>query len=71
MVLKTFLKNKVNHQKYRLNGLVPSRRLPNKRELCQSFHHHILYSPEQLPSKVDLRSDMTPVENQSKLVVGK
>jgi hypothetical protein len=67
MVLKTFLKNKINHRKFRLNGLVPSRRLPRKRELCQSFRHHVLYSPEQLPPKVDLRSDMTPVEDQSRI----
>jgi hypothetical protein len=67
MPLKTFLINKINSKKFRLNGLVPSSRLPKKRQLCQSFRDHILYSPQQLPPKVDLRSDMTPVENQSQI----
>jgi hypothetical protein len=65
MPYKTYLKNKVNSKKYRLNGLVPSSRLPNKRHLCKTFADHIVLRAEQLPPKVDLRSDMTPVENQS------
>jgi hypothetical protein len=62
---RTILRNKLNSREYRFNGLVQSSRLPNKSHLRQHFHHHILYSPEQLPPKVDLRSHMPPVENQS------
>lgn len=51
----------------RLNGIVESHRLPRKEELRQLFSDHIVISPEQLPPKVDLRSFMTPVEDQSKL----
>jgi hypothetical protein len=67
MPYKTFLTNKINSKKFRLNGLVPSSRLPNKRQLCQTFRDHVLYRAEQLPPKVDLRSDMTPVEDQSRI----
>ncbi|CAF4937264.1 unnamed protein product [Rotaria sp. Silwood1] len=66
MPLKTFLTNKLKSKRFRLNGLVPSSRLPKKRELCQAFCDHILYAADQLPPKVDLRSYMTPVEDQSK-----
>jgi hypothetical protein len=67
MPRKTFLTNKNHSKKFRLNGLIPSLRLPNKRQLCQNFRQHMLYRAEQLPPKVDLRSDMTPVEDQSRI----
>lgn len=51
----------------RLDGLIPSSRLPFKSQLCQFFRDHILYSPDQLPPKVDLRPEMTPVEDQSQI----
>ena len=65
MPLKRFLTNKANSKKFRLNGLIPSSRLPHKLQLRQNFQEHVIYRAEQLPPKVDLRSDMTPVENQS------
>lgn len=64
---KTFLFNKINSKKFRLNGIWPSSRLPTKRKLCQAFRDHVLYSANQLPHKVDFRNDMTPVEDQSKI----
>jgi hypothetical protein len=64
---KTYLTNKINSKKFRLNGLIPSSRLPHKRHLCKTFRDHIIYRAEQLPPKVDLRSDMTPVEDQSQI----
>jgi hypothetical protein len=67
MPFKTFLTNKANSKKFRLNGLIPSARLPNKRQLCQSFSNHVRYRAEQLPPKVDLRQDMTTVEDQSRI----
>ncbi|CAF0979134.1 unnamed protein product [Rotaria sordida] len=66
MPFKTFLTNKRNLQRFRLNGLVPSSHLPHKRELCQEFCDHRIYGAQQLPPKVDLRPYMTPVEDQSK-----
>ncbi len=67
MTLKKFLINRNKNRKFRLNGLLHSTRLPNKQRLCQAFSDHILYSPDQLPSKADLRDYMTPVENQSQI----
>lgn len=65
MGLKTFLINQITDQKFRIDGIIPSNRRPKKQMLCQSFRDHVVYSPQQLPHKVDLRSDMTPVEDQS------
>ena len=65
MALKTYLVNKLNGKKFRLNGLVPSNVLPRKINLRQKFRDHMIYRADQLPPKVDLRSDMTPVEDQS------
>lgn len=67
MPFKTYLTNKINHKRFRLNGLVPSSDLPKKAQLCQAFRDHVVFSPQQLPPKVDLRPDMTPVEDQSKI----
>ena len=67
MTVKTFLKNKLTLEKFRLNGLVPSSRLPSESQLCENFRDHILYAAEQLPPKVDLRAEMTPVEDQSRV----
>jgi hypothetical protein len=67
MTFKTYLINKINAQRFRLNGIVPSSRLPHKKKLSQAFRHHVLYTPDQLPPKVDLRPHMTPVEDQSQI----
>lgn len=67
MTVKTYLRNKFRPNKFRLNGLVPSQKLPQKRQLCQSFRNHVIYRADQLPPKVDLRTDMTPVEDQSRI----
>ncbi|CAF3376785.1 unnamed protein product [Rotaria sp. Silwood1] len=67
MTIKTYLINKINSQKHRLNGILPSNSLPSKSNLCKAFHDNILYTPDQLPPKVDLRKDMTSVEDQSKI----
>jgi hypothetical protein len=67
MPFKNFLINKVNNQRFRINGIVRSNRLPRKKQLCQAFSQHRLYAAEQLPPKVDLRPDMTPVEDQSQI----
>jgi hypothetical protein len=67
MGLKKFLLNRGENRKYRLNGLWPSTRLPNKQKLCKAFSDHVIYSAEQLPPKADLRDQMTPVEDQSQI----
>ncbi|UJR16844.1 hypothetical protein I4U23_003743 [Adineta vaga] len=67
MGLKTYLLNRIDARRFRLNGIIPSNRLPSKQKLCQAFRDHVLYAPADLPHKVDLRSDMTPVEDQSRI----
>ncbi len=65
MPVRSYLINRVTNKIYRLNGIIPSSRMPYKENLRQSFADHILLSSDELPPKVDFRSDMTPVEDQS------
>ena len=67
MGLKTYLVSRINSKKFRLNGILPPDHRPNKQKLCQVFRDHLLYSSAQLPHKVDLRSEMTPIEDQSQI----
>ncbi|UJR09188.1 hypothetical protein I4U23_013436 [Adineta vaga] len=67
MPFKTYLINKIKHKRFRLNGIVPSKRLPRKDKLCQEFRDHKVLQADELPPKVDLRPDMTPVEDQSRI----
>ncbi|CAF0768727.1 unnamed protein product [Adineta steineri] len=62
-----YLLNRIESRVCRLNGIQPSRSLPRKPELRQSFADHVMYSSDQLPPKVDLRANMTSVEDQSKI----
>ncbi|CAF1433007.1 unnamed protein product [Rotaria sp. Silwood1] len=59
--------NSTNNKKFRLNGILRSTRLPDKHKLCQKFRQDMVLRTDQLPPNVDLRSDMTPVEDQSQL----
>ncbi|CAF3089853.1 unnamed protein product [Rotaria sp. Silwood2] len=54
-------------RKFRLNGIRQSTRLPHKHRLRQAFQNYVIYSADQLPAKVDLRSDMMPIEDQSQI----
>ena len=65
MTRKTYLLDRKTHTKTRLNGVVPSTRLPQKAKLQQRFGSHMLFSTPQLPPKVDLRAGMTLIEDQS------
>lgn len=67
MPRKTYLLNRIEARVCRLNGILESTYLPNKPELCQSFADHVVYDSNQLPPKVDLRANMTAVEDQSKI----
>lgn len=64
---KIYLKNRISSRLCRLDGILPTTELPEKYSLRQAFRDHMLYTMEELPRKVDLRSDMTPVEDQSDL----
>lgn len=61
----TYFSNQTNQQRRRLNGVQPSHRLPGKPKLQGKFNNHVHLTAPQLPHKVDLRSVMTPVEDQS------
>jgi hypothetical protein len=65
MPLRTFLTDKKTKSKWRLNGVLPSKRLPQKAKLQKKFGSYRLFSQPQLPPKVDLRFAMTPIEDQS------
>ncbi|UJR09185.1 hypothetical protein I4U23_013433 [Adineta vaga] len=65
MPTRTYLKNRRNNRKCRLNGIVASQRKPEKAKLQRHFRDHMQFSYSQLPPKVDLRFDMTPVEDQA------
>ncbi len=67
MPTRTYLSNRNTQRKCRLNGIVPSKRKPHKAKLRKQFSDHILLSHRQLPPKVDLRFEMTPVEDQSNI----
>ncbi len=67
MPLRKFLSNRTAKRKCRLNGIVPSKRLPHKAKLQQHFSDIRLFSESQLPPKVDLRFEMTPIEDQSSI----
>jgi hypothetical protein len=65
--MKTYLLNRIESRICRLNGICQSSSLPRNPNLRQSFSDHVLYSGDQLPPKVDLRPEMTPIEDQSKI----
>jgi hypothetical protein len=67
MSFKKYLTKKLSFQKSRLTHILPTTYLPNTNRLSQVFRHHILYRADQLPPKVDLRPDMTPIEDQSSI----
>ena len=67
MPVRKFLLNRSTERKCRLNGIIASTRKPEKAKLKQHFANHILFSDPQLPPKVDLRFEMTPIEDQSSI----
>jgi hypothetical protein len=66
-ITKTYLVNKTSLKKSRLNGIIRSTRLPQKSSLQKHFSNHIRLGAQQLPPKVNLRSEMTPIEDQSSI----
>ena len=67
MPIRTYIRNRLKSTKHRLNGVLKSKRLPKSAALRQNFRDHTTFTRDELPPKVDLRPDMTPVENQSEL----
>jgi hypothetical protein len=67
MSFKTYLTKKFSISNIRLTDILSTTHLPSKKRLSQAFRHHILYRADQLPPKLDLRPDMTPVEDQSSI----
>ncbi|CAF1092969.1 unnamed protein product [Adineta steineri] len=61
-----FLVDNTTGKKYRLNGVLPPASLPagSAAGVAKAFAPLIRYPVEELPPKVDLRNDMTEIENQ-------
>jgi hypothetical protein len=67
MAFKNYLTKKLSIQKSLLSHILPNTHLPNTKRLSDIFRHHILNKNDQIPPKVDLRPDMTLVEDQSNI----
>ncbi len=67
MSFKNYLTRKLNIQRSCLTHILPTIHLTNIKRLPKVFLHHLLYKVDQLPPKVDLRPDMTAIENQSSI----
>ena len=65
MPTRTYLTNKENNTKFRLNGIIRSTNPPNTNAMRLCAGQNFLLAANKLPPKVDLRPDMTSVENQS------
>ncbi|CAF4072604.1 unnamed protein product [Adineta steineri] len=64
MSFTRYIKKKLSITKCCLPNVLPTAHLPNTKRFKRSFRHHRLYKAEQLPPKVDLRPNMTPIDNQ-------
>ncbi|CAF1299405.1 unnamed protein product, partial [Rotaria sp. Silwood1] len=62
-----YLHDKKTGDKYCINGLVPSTEAPESVSIHKNFSDCMKLEAADLPPKVDLRSKMTPVENQGPL----
>ncbi len=64
---KMFLINRKTMERHCIGGFKKSTHKSTHKSLRQKFKKHIIYRPDDLPPKVDLRPWMTPVEDQSDL----
>jgi hypothetical protein len=53
-----FLTDSNSGRQFRLNGVVPSNRLPNHPKLRQNFSDHMLFGAAQLPDSVENQSTL-------------
>ena len=66
-VKRLFLVNQRTSKKYRMNGLHPSKKMPQVKNLEVDASHSMISEKEsnQLPVGVDMRTYMSPVQDQS------
>ncbi|CAF3908045.1 unnamed protein product [Rotaria sp. Silwood2] len=64
MTIKSYFVDNINHRRYPLNGVIPSGRQPTETHANKLFQNRVIVGALKLPPKVDLRPDMTTVENQ-------
>ncbi|CAF5089793.1 unnamed protein product, partial [Rotaria magnacalcarata] len=64
MSTKTYFVDHINNTRYPLNGVIRSDTPSTVTVSSALFRDHTLLSAEQLPPKVDLRPDLTTIENQ-------
>ena len=64
---KLFLVNHKIGKRRCVGGRLISDRRSDHKSLRKDFKRHIVYRPDELPPKVDLRRWMTPVEDQSSI----
>jgi hypothetical protein len=62
---KTYLVDRKTKEKYCVSGLQPCGSMPQKENLQKKFSSHRTLSSNQLPPRVDLPPEMTPIEDQS------
>ena len=67
MPIKTYTRKYFSPKKLRLNRVPPLKRLPNNPVLGQNYVDHMAFDSADLPPKVDLRPDMTPIEQKSEV----
>ncbi len=67
MSFRDYFTRKLSVQKSRLSQILPITHLPNAKRLSNVFRHYVQDKNDQSPPKVDLRRDMTAVENQSNI----
>ncbi|CAF2067634.1 unnamed protein product [Rotaria magnacalcarata] len=65
MPIHYYISHRKTEIKRRIDGMLASTRMPNNAQLQQNFSDHMKLDQSQLPRKINLRSEMTPVEDQS------
>ena len=65
MTGKTYLVDHKTKHKYCVSGLKAGGGMPQKENLRERFSDHKKLNKAQLPPRVDLRAEMTPIEDQS------
>lgn len=65
MPTKTYFVDHINNCRYPLNGVIPSTAPTTVTAATRLFRYHMVLSAPELPPQVDLRPDMTAVEQQA------
>jgi hypothetical protein len=67
MFTRKYLIDRFESRFYRLDGILFSSTLPTKLSLRQSFLEYFSFDEKELPSNIDLRSTLTPIEDRSQV----